>query len=268
MLFPPEPVDATRARRHAAHTLEEMGPIDAAGRRTVVVTVVTAGLWILGGLDFLFEGVLPSVWFDTLFGGAGSIVGAPHQGVLFYALVGLAAVPVLLASECLEWNDVMNIDWGTLILLGGGLALADGLAVTDATRWLADTTFGALVGESILIVVLAVVAVTVLLSELASNTAVVAIFAPVLITIGPRYADVLGSTPEAASVFLAVTGAVAASFGFALPVATPPNAIAFGTENVRREHMLRAGVPLDLLMVLISTVMVLGAFLFVWPLVL
>lgn len=266
-LFPPEPVDAARARLHAARTLEEMGSLDAAGRRTVVVTAVTAGLWILGGLDFLFEDALSPRWYDTLFGGAGSIVGVPHQGVLFYVLVGLAAVPVLLAGRCIEWDDVATIDWGTLVLLGGGLALADGLAATDATRWLAGRTFGALVGEPILVVVFAVVAVTVLLSELASNTAVVAIFAPVLITIGPRYADALGSTPEAASVFLAVTGAVAASFGFALPVATPPNAIAFGTGTVSREHMLRAGVRLDLLLIVISTVVMLGAFLLVWPLV-
>lgn len=86
--------------------------------------------------------------------------------------------------------------------------------------------------------VLVVISVTVFLSELASNTAVVAIFAPILITIGPRYATVLNTTGEGAAVFLAVAGAVAASFGFALPVATPPNAIAFGTGTLRREHML------------------------------
>ncbi|WP_435102565.1 SLC13 family permease [Halarchaeum sp. P4] len=266
-LFPPEVTDVTHARQHASRALAEMGALDSAGRRTLAITALTAGLWILGGLDFLFEGVLPPVWYDTLFGGAGSIVGVPHQGVLFYVLVGLAAVPTLLAGGCIEWDDVMEIDWGTLILLGGGLALADGLAATDATQWLADVTFGSLVGMSILIVVLAVVATTILLSELASNTAVVAIFAPILITIGPRYADALGSTPEAAAVFLAVTGAVAASFGFALPVATPPNAIAFGTGNVSREHMLQAGIRLDLLMVLVSTAIMLGAFRLVWPLV-
>lgn len=267
-LFPPEVTDVSPARESAEQTLTEMGPLGPAGRRTLGITGITAGLWVLGGFGFLFQGVLPAAWFDTLFGGAGSIVGVPHQGVLFYVLVALAAVPTLLAGGCLNWDDVMGIDWGTLVLLGGGLALADGLAATDATRWLADATFGNLAGASILLVVLTVVSVTVLLSELASNTAIVAIFAPILITIGPRYADVLGTTNEGAAVFLAITGAVAASFGFALPVATPPNAIAFGTGNLEREHMLQAGILLDVLLILVSTILMLVGFRFVWPFIL
>ncbi|WP_435147206.1 SLC13 family permease [Halobaculum sp. P14] len=161
-----------------------------------------------------------------------------------------------------------KINWGTLLLLGGGLALADGLGATDATRWLADATFGTLVGAPILLVTLVVVAVTVLLSELASNTAVVAIFAPVLITIGPRYADVLGTSTATAAAFLAITGAVAASYGFALPVATPPNAIAFGTGSIGREHMLRAGVRLDVIMVVVSTALMLLTVRYTWTLLL
>ncbi|WP_424005512.1 SLC13 family permease (plasmid) [Haloarcula salina] len=266
-LYPPEATDVAGARDHAEQTLSELGPLSSAGRRTLAVTALTAGLWILGGLDFAFEAVLPPVYYHTLFGGAGSIVGTPHQGVLYYVLVGLAAVPALVAGGCVDWDDVQNIDWGTLVLLGGGLALADGLAATDATRWLADATFGNLAGASILLVVLAVVAVTVLLSELASNTAVVAIFAPVLITIGPQYAGALGTTGEGAAVFLAITGAVAASFGFALPVATPPNAIAFGTGAVDREHMLRAGWRLDVVMAVLATVAMLVTFRVAWPLV-
>jgi sodium-dependent dicarboxylate transporter 2/3/5 len=267
-LFPPGAADTADAREHAQRALRELGPLSPAGRRTLVVTAATAGLWVLGGLDFLFEGVLPPAWYATLFGGAGSVVGAPHQGVLFYVLVGLAAVPTLLAVGALDWDDVAGIDWGTLVLLGGGLALADGLAATDATAWLADAAFGSLVGAPVVAVVVAVVAVTVLLSELASNTAVVAIFAPVLIVIGPRYAAALGTTAESAAVFLAVTGAVAASFGFALPVATPPNAIAFGTGAVSREHMLRAGLRLDLLLVALTTVGMLAALRLLWPLLL
>lgn len=266
-LFPPEVSDVDGVQRLAEEELAELGPLTGAGRRTLAVTAGTAGLWIVGGLDFVFEGLLPTVYYETLFGGAGSVVGAPHQGVLFYVLVGLAAVPVLVLGGSVDWDDVADIDWGTLVLLGGGLALADGLAATDATQWLAETTFGGLAGTSVLLVVLVLITVTVLLSELASNTAVVAIFAPVLITIGPQYADALGTTAETAAVFLAVTGAIAASYGFALPVATPPNAIAFGTGNVQREHMLRAGIPLNVVMILLSMAAMLLAFRFVWPLV-
>ena len=266
-LFPPAVGDTGAAQAHARRELAAASALSTAGRRTLQIAGVTAGLWVLGGLDFLFEGILPPAWHATLFGGAGSVVGAPHQGVLFYVLVGLAAVPALLYWNCLDWEDVEGIDWGTLLLFGGGLALADGLAATDATVWLADGVFGALTGAPILAVVLAVVAVTVLLSELASNTAVVAIFAPVLIGVGPQYADALATTPELAAVFLAVVVAIAASLGFALPVATPPNAIAFGTGAVGRREMLRAGSRLDVLLIGVATVLLLGSFVVLWPLV-
>lgn len=252
-LFPPGETEIAAARSHARAGLTAAGELDVPARRTVLITALTAGLWIVGGLDFLFEGILPPAWYTTLFGGAGSIVGTTHQGVLFYVLVGLAAVPAFILTGCIEWEDVEAIDWGTLILLGGGLALADGLAATDATQWLAESTVGTLTGSPILLVTLAVVALTVLLSELASNTAVVAIFAPVLILMGPRYAAELGTSADGASVFLALAGAIAASVGFALPVATPPNAIAFGTGNIERDHMLQAGLRLDVVMIVVTT---------------
>ncbi len=266
-LYPPEVGDAGAARAHARRELAAAGSVSPAGRRTLAIAGTTASLWVLGGLDFLFEGVLPPGWYATLFGGAGSVVGATHQGLLFYVLVGLAAVPALLYWDCIEWDDVEGIDWGTLLLLGGGLALADGLAATDATEWLAAGVFGGLAGAPVVAVVLTLVTVTVLLSELASNTAVVAVFAPVLLGVGPRYAGALGTTPDLAAVFLAVTVGVAASLGFALPVATPPNAIAFGTGALGRREMLRAGSRLDLLMIGISTAMLLGSFALLWPVV-
>lgn len=107
---------------------------------------------------------------------------------------------------------VEEIDWGTLLLLGGGISLANALASTDATRWLADGTVALLQGAPILVVVFGLVAVVVALGELASNTAMAAILAPLLISLGPRYAGALGTTDTLASVFLAVTGGIAASF--------------------------------------------------------
>jgi sodium-dependent dicarboxylate transporter 2/3/5 len=80
-----------------------------------------------------------------------------------------------------------------------------------------------------------------------------AVLAPLLIAVAPTYAGQLGVSDPLASVFLAVTVGVAASFGFALPVATPPNAIVYGSGGVGREHMLRAGVVLDAVMILVVT---------------
>ncbi|MFB6154399.1 MAG: DASS family sodium-coupled anion symporter [Haloferacaceae archaeon] len=270
VVYPPAVTDVSGARQSAREQLREAGPLDADGRRVVAIFAATASLWLLGGLGFLFRETLPNQWFVAIFGGEGptpfGTVG--HQGVLYYVVVGLLAVPALMLSGAVEWDEVTELDWGTLLLLGGGISLANALATTDATRWLAAVTFGALGDAPLLVVLLTVVALTVAVGELASNTAMAAILAPLLVNVGPAYAGALGTTPTQASVFLAVTGAIAASYGFALPVATPPNAIAFGAGYVTREHMLRAGVLLDVVVVLTATAMVYLLSQFLWPLVL
>jgi sodium-dependent dicarboxylate transporter 2/3/5 len=130
---------------------------------------------------------------------------------------------------------------------------------------MAGVTVEALAGTSVVVVLLAVVALTVLVGELASNTAMAAILAPLLINAGPAYAAALGTTSELAAVLLAVTGAIAASYGFALPVATPPNAIVFGAGYVERDHMLRAGVLLDIVVILLTTGAAYLLIRFLWP---
>ncbi|MFC7098901.1 SLC13 family permease [Halobaculum marinum] len=267
-LYPPEVADVSNAREHARTALQSLGPVTPVGRRVVAIVGATAGLWLLGGFDFLFESLLAPTVYTTLFGGEGpSVFGVGHQGVLYFVVVGLAAIPALFLAGGIDWDDVTGIDWGTLLLLGGGLSLADALATTDAVAWLADTVLGPLVGVPIVVLVFVIVVTTILAGELASNTAMAAVLAPLLIDVGPRYADALGTTGDTAAVLLAVTGAVAASFGFALPVATPPNAIAFGTGHVGREQMLRAGSVLDVALAVVVTAVLLGLFAVVWPLV-
>jgi sodium-dependent dicarboxylate transporter 2/3/5 len=270
VVYPPKQYDVSHAREQARDRLQSMGSLSARARCTVVIFGATAFLWLLGGLGFLFEDVLSREWYVTLFGGAGEnafgTIG--HEGVLFYVLVGLLAVPALIVSGATAWDELVDIDWGTLLLLGGGISLANALADTNATMWLAEVTLGSLEGTSIVVILLVVVTMTVMVGELASNTAMAAILAPLLINIGPAYAEALGTSGELASVLLAVTGAIAASYGFALPVATPPNAIVFGAGYVEREHMLRAGVLLDGVIILLTTGVTYLLIRFLWPLVL
>jgi sodium-dependent dicarboxylate transporter 2/3/5 len=267
VVYPPEPYDVSAARDRAREELRSMGSLSSQARRTVAIFAATAVLWLLGGFEFLFRDSLPSAWRVTLFGGPGaSVFGtAGHQGVLYYVVVGLAAVPALVVTGAVAWDELVDIDWGTLLLLGGGISLANALADTRATEWLAEVTLGSLGGAPVVAVLLVVVAGTVLVGELASNTAMAAILAPLLINVGPAYADALGTSATSASVMLAVTGAVAASYGFALPVATPPNAIVFGAGYLRRDHMLRAGALLDAVVVLLTTGAALVLVRFVWP---
>ena len=267
-LYPPAAEDAGPARAVARRRLAASGSLSTAARRTLLVTGATAVLWVLGGLGFLFEASLPDRVFVTLFGGdAANLLGTVgHQGLLFYVLVGLLAIPALVVSGAAEWETLLDVDWGTLILLGGGLSLADALVASDATTWLADVTVGSLGGVPVVALVVAVVLVTIGLGELASNTAMTAILAPVLVGLGPAYASTLGTDAGTAGVFLAVVAAVASSFGFALPVATPPNAIVFGTGEVTREQMLRAGGVLDVLLGLLVAGVLLGMLFVAWPL--
>ena len=123
-----------------------------------------------------------------------------------------------------------------------GLALASA-ACTD---WDADGRGGPwLQGASPLWILLAVAGFMVLLSEFASNTAAAALLVPVFTAVASR----IGLPPE----LLVVTVAVAASCGFALPVATPPNALVYGTGRIASREMLRAGLALDLVCVLVVT---------------
>ena len=267
VVYPPEDVDVSAARLAAREHVRSAGPLDTRERRVIAVFLLTAGLWLLGGFEFLLEGLLPAGWHVLLFGGAGgtALGTAGHQGLLYFVLVGLLAVPALVVSGGAMWEEVADVDWGTLILFGGGISLANALADTDATRWLADATVGAFAGAPILVVLAAVIALTVLVGEVASNTAMAAVLAPILITVGPRYAAALGVAEVTAATFLAVTGAIAASYGFALPVATPPNAIVFGAGEVTRGQMLRAGVLLDVVMILVATGSIALLARFVWP---
>ncbi|QIO25052.1 DASS family sodium-coupled anion symporter [Haloarcula sp. JP-L23] len=269
-LYPPEMDDVTDAQAQAGESLSAQGEFSPRARRAVYIFAATAGLWVLGGLGFLFEGVLPSAWQVTLFGGeATNLFGLEgHRGILYFVVVGLLAIPALVVADADDWENLVDIDWGTIVLFGGGLSLADALRNTDATAWLADSLFDAVVGAPLILVVLVIVVFAILITELTSNTATTTILAPILIGLGSVLAGTLGIDAVPAAVFLTVTGAVATSFAFALPVATPPNAIVFGSGYLDQSDMIRAGIVLNVLMTLVLTVLVVILFSFVWPSVL
>ena len=184
--------------------------------------------------------------------GAGWIAGAPLSAALGLkgdsdTLVALAAIVALVATRTLDWEQIeRGTQWGILLLFGGGLALGQVMEKTGASSYLAREVL-ALVSDAPLVLLLPVVlAFIVFLSELASNTAVAALLVPVF----AGMAGGLGLNP----VTLAVMIAVAASCGFMLPVATPPNALVFGTGLVPARLMMRAGLALNLACIAVITV--------------
>jgi sodium-dependent dicarboxylate transporter 2/3/5 len=155
-------------------------------------------------------------------------------------VVALAAVVALAGSGVLGWRDAeRGTQWGVLLLFGGGLALSEVMARSGASDFLAGWLLAAVQGAPPWLVMLGVVAFVVFLTELVSNTASAALLLPLLLPVAAG----LGLPP----VVLAVAVGVSASCAFMLPVATPPNAIVYATEQVSQTTMMRCGWWLNLL---------------------
>lgn len=185
------------------------------------------------------------------FGGAAVLwIGAPLAGLKGgpFTDAGIAMTAGLLLfilpsgdeaqPKVLTWDVVERLPWGALLLFGGGLSLADALAKTGLADW-AGTTIGALGGLPFSVLLVIVVVVIVALSEVASNTATAAAFLPV--------AAVLAAALGRDAISLTLPVALAASCGFMLPVATPPNTLAYGTGRVGVRAMARAGFWIDVI---------------------
>lgn len=167
----------------------------------------------------------------------------------FFAVLATAAVVSLgLAS----WPQIAaHTDWGVLILFGGGLALSEILGASGASVVLGEQIASHLRNAPPAFTVLAIVAFMVLLSEFASNTAAAALLVPVFASIAP-----LVGMPVHVIVIIVAIGA---SYGFALPVATPPNALVYGTGRIAQRDMLTAGSLLDAICIAVTTVWALAA---------
>lgn len=145
-------------------------------------------------------------------------------------------------TKLLDWNTAVKIPWGVLLLIGGGLALADAFTTTGVDKWIAQQ-LNFLGGTHYLILILAIVSITIFSGEIISNTATAALMIP----ISASLATTLNINP----ILLMVPITLATSYGFIMPVGTPPNAIVFASGHVTVAKMARAGLPLDIIGIII-----------------
>ncbi len=157
----------------------------------------------------------------------------------FDTVIAISAIVALGLSRVVTWKQIeKTTDWGVLMLFGGGICLSAVLKATGTSVFLADHIGGFLQGAPLILVIMAIVTFVVFLTEFASNTASAALLVPVFAAI----AESLGIP----AVILSALIAVSASCAFMLPVATPPNAIVYGSGHVAQKDMMRAGFRINL----------------------
>ena len=149
-------------------------------------------------------------------------------------------------SKILDWETAVRIPWGVLILIGGGLALANAFTSTGLGEWMA-AKISFLGDANYLIIILVFVTLAILPTEMISNTATAAL----LIPIAASFASSIHLNP----ILLMAPVAVATSYGFIMPVGTPPNAIVFSTGYLTTGQIARAGLPLDLISIALVTLL-------------
>jgi solute carrier family 13 (sodium-dependent dicarboxylate transporter), member 2/3/5 len=203
------------------------------GRATLIVFGAVVCGWVtrpwIAGMDII--GITPFTHLSD-------------AGIALIAACALFVIPVDLKRGrfVLDWSDTRDLPWGTLILFGGGLSLAASINATGA-----DQVIGLWVSRlpsiAPILLVTAIVALVVLLTELTSNIATTATLVPVLAAAAP----LLGLDAEMVIAMVAL----AASCAFMLPVATPPNAIVFGSGRIGAADMALAGVGMNLLGLLV-----------------
>jgi solute carrier family 13 (sodium-dependent dicarboxylate transporter), member 2/3/5 len=208
--------------------LTELGSLRKEEKLVLAIFVLTSFFWIFQEAfnTYLFNQPMLSDTNIAMMGGM----------LMFLTPINLSDKIFLL-----DWKDTKNMQWGILILFGGGLCMAEGLEnagiIQVVGNWIAaQSTFNA----GLLFIL---ITTGVLLSEFMSNVALVQIFVPVVFGI----ANGLHVNP----ILLAMPVTLSASIGFMFPVATPPNAIVFSSGYIRMKDMMKAGLVLDVVSILI-----------------
>ncbi|AKD38693.1 CitT protein [Pasteurella multocida subsp. multocida OH4807] len=173
-----------------------------------------------------------------------NLFGLEKKIASFDSVIALFAAAVICITGVATWKQIQeNTDWGVLMLFGGGLTLSAVLKDSGASKVLADGIVFLIDGGHFYLIGLIVAAFIIFLTEFTSNTASAALLVPIFISI----AQSLGM-PELG---LALIIGLGASCAFMLPVATPPNAIVFGTGDIKQSEMIKAGVVLNIICIFV-----------------
>ncbi|HQY89723.1 MAG TPA: SLC13 family permease, partial [Tepidisphaeraceae bacterium] len=216
----------------------QVGPWNAGQINTLIAFAIAVTLWILPGILAL-PGLKEVEWASNL--AAWFKAHMPESIVAVMAAILLFFLPTDLREGrfTLTWHEAQKIDWGTILLFGGGLALGSLMFDTGVAEALGKSLTGQLGAQSLWALTAISIVLGIILSETTSNTASANMVIPVVIGIS----QTTGIDPLPP----ALGACLGASYGFMLPVSTPPNAIVYGSGLVPLSRMLRAGIIFDVL---------------------
>ncbi|MFV1965992.1 MAG: DASS family sodium-coupled anion symporter [Pirellulaceae bacterium] len=217
--------------------LAKMGRVTRGEWTVLIVFAATAAAWILR------DPLLKSTWLVE------HVPAAARLNDTVIAVIGaltlfLIPVDAKRGVFALDWKTASTIPWGVLLLFGGGFSLATAMSASGLALWIGDQVKGFAEFPTIALVLI-IVTLVVFLTELTSNTPTAATLLPILYGV----ADGIGIEP----MILLVPATIAASCAFMLPVATPPNAIVFGSGHVSIASMIKAGLWLNLVGIVLIT---------------
>lgn len=229
VVFPVKLVEIPGGDEVIKDELRNLGQMSKPEKMVAVVFIMTASMWVSRPL---LEPYIPNI-SDT--------------GIAIFGAVLMFLLPVDYNKYefVLNWDDAKRLPWEVLILFGGGLSLAAAITDTGLAGYIGLSLSGL---DWIPIIVLLMISLTVIifLTEVTSNTATAAAFLPILASV----AIMMGQDP----MLLVIPAAIGASCAFMLPVATPPNAIVYGSGMVTIPQMARAGFIFNILMIFIITI--------------
>ena len=220
---------------------DKLGPLSVGEKLTLAVFLLTSLGWIFRkDLDFgSFQ--IPG-WAGLL--DVDSFVNDSTVAMLGALLLFVLPIDLKKMDFVLNWDWAKRVPWGILILFGGGLALAKGIQNSGLDIWIGNG-FQSLKATNPLFLILGICFLLTFLTEITSNTATITMFLPVL----GAMSVTLGLTPFV----LMIPATISTSCAFMMPVATPPNAIVFGSGYVQIKDMAKKGFFLNLMGVIIIT---------------
>jgi len=219
--------------------LSNLGKISYEEKYVFLVFVIIAVAWVTR--SFLLKIWIPAI-DDTII----AIIGA----------LLLFLIPAKTKSQkLLNWEDAVKLPWGILLLFGGGMTLANGFEASGLALWIGNQLV-ILEGFHLAIMLLILITAVNFLTEITSNMATTAMLLPVLVSLS----HILNINPN----YLMVGATVAASCAFMLPVATPPNAIVFGTGILSIEDMIKKGFFMNVISIIILTLFVYYVLPYLW----